>query len=326
MQFNFQTICHSNLLKELPQRQRDVLSRRFGLKGEKETLESIGRAYNITRERVRQIERDGLKGVYKKIENPVCQKVFNSLVEKLKKNSNLKKEDELLEELGGTKFKNHIYFLLTLAKPFKRFNETEDFYAFWTIDKNAFNAAQARINAFIGELKKKQKPLSLPANTPLSYIEISKNILKGPEGLYGLRDWPIIRPRGIKDKAYIVLKKEEKPLHFTRVASLVNNSPLLNSSKDAVLQTVHNELIKDPRFVLIGRGLYALQEWGFFPGVVREVIGQVLKEAKKPLSKEQILQKVLKHRQVKANTVLLNLQNKKYFIKNSQGKYFIRKV
>jgi len=318
MKFNFQTICHSNLLRDLPARQKDVLSRRFGLKGEKETLEAVGRAYGITRERVRQIEKEGLKRLEDRIDNVQCQKVFQAFSKELKDSGSLKREDILLAKLGGAKLQNHVLFLLTLGKPFERINETGDFHSFWTVDKNSFNTARKHISAFILELKRKQKPLSLPNKFSLSYIEISKNILKGPQGLYGLKNWPEIRPRGIKDKAYIVFKKEEKPLHFTRVARYIG--------KDALPQTVHNELIKDPRFVLIGRGLYALEEWGYTPGIVRQVISDVFKASKKSLSKDQVLREVLKQRQVKPNTILLNLQSKKYFIKNSEGKYFIRKA
>ncbi len=318
MKFNFQTICHSNLLRDLPTRHKDVISRRFGLKGEKETLEAVGRAYGITRERIRQIEQDSLNKLADRIDSPQYQKVFSSFVKELKASGGLKREDILLANLGGAKFQNHVLFLLTLGKPYERISETGDFYSFWTIDKNSFNAARKDINTFISELKRKQKPLSLPNKLSLSYIEISKNILKGPQGLYGLKDWPEIRPRGIKDKAYIVVKKEEKPLHFTQVARCIG--------KDALPQTVHNELIKDSRFVLVGRGLYALQEWGYKPGVVSQVISDVLKVSKKPLRQEQVVREVLKQRQVKPNTILLNLQNKKCFVKNSEGKYFIRKA
>ena len=209
MKFNFQTICHSNLLRDLPARQKDVLSRRFGLKGEKETLEAVGRAYGITRERVRQIEKEGLKRLEDRIDNVQCQKVFQAFSKELKDSGGLKREDILLAKLGGAKFQNPVLFLLTLGKPFEKISETGDFHSFWTIDKNSFNAARKHISAFISELKRKQKPLSLPSKLSLSYIEISKNILKGPQDLYGLKNWPEINPRGIKDKAYIVFKKEE---------------------------------------------------------------------------------------------------------------------
>jgi len=316
--FNLQTICSGNLLKDLPGRQRDVLSRRFGLKGERQTLESVGKNYQITRERVRQIEEDGLKGLAKKLEDPQCQNIFHSFVKELKTAGSLKRENLLLRQLGGEKFKNHVFFLLTLGKPFQRFSETADFYAFWTIDKNSLNIARRNIHTFVSALKKKKKALPLPTNIPVSHLEISKAILPGSQGSYGLPNWPEINPKGIKDKAYLVLKKEERPLHFTQVASFIG--------KNALSQTVHNELIRDQRFVLIGRGLYALKEWGYSPGIVREVIADVLRTSKKPIHQEQVLREVLKQRQVKPNTILLNLQNRQYFMRNSEGSYTIRKA
>ena len=315
MKFNLQI---NNLLKDLPARQKDVISRRFGLKGEKQTLESIGRAYQITRERVRQIEKDGLQGLAEKIESPQCQNIFNYFIKELKTSGCLKKEDLLLQKLGGEKLQNHILFLLTLGRPFQKAGETADFYSFWTIDKNSFNAAKKQIDGFFSTLEKEKQPLPLPVNMPVSYVEISKKILPGSNGLYGLPNWPEINPKGIKDKAYLVFKKEQKPLHFSQVAKGIG--------KNALPQTVHNELIKDSRFVLVGRGLYALEEWGYAPGVVRQVIVDVLKTAEKALAKEQIIKQVLEQRQVKPTTILLNLHNKRYFAKDVEGRYTIRKA
>ncbi|MEK7503560.1 MAG: sigma factor-like helix-turn-helix DNA-binding protein [Patescibacteria group bacterium] len=317
MELNVQTICHSNLLKGLPGRTEDVLSRRFGLRGERETLEEIGEHYDITRERIRQIQDDGLRILGQRSQSPECQKVFKTFAQKLKNSGSLKKEDLLLADLGRGQ-ENYIYFLLTISNQFQRFSETDDFHAFWATDKNAFETAKKSLGSFIAELQKKHQPVSLPKTVLASYAEISKKVLKGAEGLYGLREWPEINPRGVKDKAFIVLKKEQKPLHFSEVATLIGHG--------ALRQTVHNELIKDQRFVLVGRGLYALKEWGYEPGIVREVIANVLKDAKKPMEKEMVVNKVLAQRLVKPNTILLNLQNKKYFLKTSEGKYSVREV
>lgn len=317
MDFNLRTICHSNLLKGLPERTEDVLSRRFGLRGERQTLEEIGEHYGVTRERIRQIQDDGLRILEERSQSPECQKVFGTFVEKLKNYGSLKKEDALLADLGKGQ-ENYVYFLLTIGKQFQRFGETEDFHTFWATDKNAFENAKKAIGLFLTELQKKHQPMSLPKTVLASYAEISKKVLKSPEGLYGLKEWPEINPRGIKDKAFIVLKKEQKPLHFSEVATLIGNG--------ALRQTVHNELIKDQRFVLVGRGLYALKEWGYEPGIVREVIASVLKTAQKPMAKEALVNKVLAQRLVKPNTILLNLQNKKYFLKTPEGKYTVREV
>lgn len=318
MQYNYRTICHSNLLKDLPSRNKEVIVRRFGLDGGKETLESIGQDFGITRERVRQIEEDGLMRLGQKIDEPICQSIFQNFSDYFKKQGSLKREDLALDDLGGKIFKNHIFFLLTVGKLFQRYGETDNFHACWAVDGNAFNVAQKSIKALTAQLESKKEPMALPREFPLSYIEISKSILKGPGGLYGLRDWPEINPRGIKDKAYLAMKKEKHPLHFTEVTSLLG--------KGALVQTVHNELIKDSRFVLVGRGLYALKEWGYEPGVVKEVIARTINNAGGELDKETILDEVLKQRQVQPNTILLNLQNQKHFLKNSEGKYTIRKA
>lgn len=324
MLFNYQKIC-LNLLKDLPQRQKEVIFRRFGLKnGQRETLELIGESYGITRERVRQIERDGILNLKPKTEK--YQKIFQHFQKYLKNRGGLKKEEILLKELGGENQKPQVYFLLTLGENLQRFGETKDFYSFWLIDKNSLDLAKKTIDSLCNRLKEIKKPLSLkelssfssPADLALSStLEISKKILRNEDGFYSLKDWPEINPRGVKDKAYIVFKKIGKPLHFAEVARLIEGS---------LVQTVHNELIKDPRFVLVGRGIYALEEWGYFPGQVKDVILKILKEEGKPLTKEEILEKVRKQRLVKENTVFLNLSDKKRFLRNSQGKYEVKEI
>src|SRR3954447_13134864 len=52
----------ARILRTLPNRQRQVLELRFGLHGKNPcTLDEVGRAFNVTRERIRQIEKLGLK-------------------------------------------------------------------------------------------------------------------------------------------------------------------------------------------------------------------------------------------------------------------------
>jgi hypothetical protein len=340
--FDYSKIC-SELISDLKEREKEIISRRFGLNGlKRETLESIGQDFGISRERVRQIQKVGIEKIKSKL-SPY-QKVFQSFLEYFKKFGNLRKEENVLAELGGNRWKNEVYFLLTLQKPsgtksrevkdetksqrpqFQRLGEDDDFYSLWTTDLDSFNLAKKVIDSLTLQLQKIGRPLrfeelnpgvilggsSLKKEVLLSFLEISKKIQKNPEGLYGLKDWPEINPRGIKDKAYLILKKVGKPLHFRQVTKLIEN---------AHLQTVHNELIKDSRFVLVGRGIYALSEWGYYPGQVKEVILKILKESEKPLKKEEILEKVLSQRLVKENTILLNLSDRKYFLKDSLGRY-----
>lgn len=318
MSFNYSKIC-SEILKRLPDRQKQTILRRFGLQtGRRETLQALGNDFGITRERVRQIEKDAIERIRPKLKN--YQKVLHYFNTQLKKTGGLRKEDIFLSELGGENYRQHIFFLLSLAEPFTRFAETAQFYSCWAINHDSFNRAKKFINSFYQKLIKANKPLLLSSALPFSeyFLEISKIIQKNSDGLFGLKNWPEINPSNIKDKAFVVLKKSGKPLHFRDVASLIG--------PDALIQTVHNELIRDQRFVLVGRGLYALREWGFKEGDVKDVILEVLKEAGRPLSKEDILEKVSKQRFVKKNTILLNLNNQKCFLKTPEGKYSIQQI
>ena len=97
-------------------------------------------------------------------------------------------------------------------------------------------------------------------------------------------------------------------------------------NKKTYPQTVHNELIKDPRFVLVGRGTYALAEWGYVPGTIKDIITKVLKDKSEPVHKDEIVKQVLAQRLVAKNTVLMNLNNKANFEKDQNDKYFLRKT
>jgi len=329
-------IC-SSVLKDLPPRTNDVIERRFGLKkGKKETLESIGENYGITRERVRQIEEEG----FSKIQLKGIEKVFKYFGNKIESLGGLKKEDVLLSFLGKGKYQNQVLFLLTLANGLEKHSENNDFYCFWTKDEKAIDSAKKVINLTLNKLKKDKITYTLDElfnaqkaslskirkmNKDIfqSYIEVSKNIQENGDNQIGLNKWVEINPKGVKDKAYLILKKQEKPLHFRKVADLIGDSSCFKKNK-VHAATVHNELIKDSRFVLVGRGLYALVEWGYEPGNVKDVIIKVLKNSK-PLSKDEIAEKVLEQRVVKRNTIFLNLQDKNCFLKNSQGKYINKK-
>ena len=73
---------------------------------------------------------------------------------------------------------------------------------------------------------------------------------------------------------------------------------------------------------MVGRGLYALSEWGYMSGVVKDVIKGLI-EKNGPMTKDDIIKKVLKERYVKENTIMVNLQNPKYFKKSKEGKYSV---
>lgn len=335
---NYSTI-YANLTKGLSDKTREVFSRRFGIGGAlEETLESIGRTMEVTRERVRQIEEAGFSHI-KTEKKALLEKIFNNFVNYFKSKGGLRKEELVLQDLGNNNAKPYILFLLTLGEQFSRVCEKRDFYSFWATMANSENEIKKVLNHLISDLKKINKPLdkkeflaqsagkcNLTPVVLTSYLEVSKHIKENNEGKIGLVEWPEISPRGVRDKAFLVFQKKQKPLHFTKVAGLIDEFNYNLPNRRTLPQTVHNELIKDPRFVLVGRGIYALREWGYNPGTVKDVLIRFMKENGQPIDKDEVIEKVLSQRLVAKSTVLMNLNDKKYFLRDDQGKYILRKT
>src|SRR3989344_3788000 len=150
-----------------------------------------------------------------------------------------------------------------------------------------------------------------------SYLTISKDIDRNILGEWGLSRWQTVTPKRMGDKVYLVLRKTNKPLHFTEIANLINQAGF--DAKTAYPATIHNELILDERYVLVGRGIYALKEWGYNTGTVLDVVSQILGESKVPLTKEEIIKRVLEQRIVRKSTILLALTNRNQVTKLPDG-------
>ncbi|MBI3337201.1 MAG: hypothetical protein HY005_01090 [Candidatus Staskawiczbacteria bacterium] len=330
---------YQKLTKGLSQKTKDIFDRRFGVKTAKqETLESIGKSMGITRERVRQIEEAGFTFV-KNQNKDALDKIFGDFVSYFEDKGGFKKEDVAINEIGGENAKPYILFLLTLGEQFSRVCEKKDFYSFWSTIQNPEIKVKEILANLIRDFKTQGSPLfkkdfsdsfaqksKLSKEALLSYLQVSKKIQENGEGKIGLIEWPEIKPRGVRDRAFLVFKKHQKPLHFTKVAEMIDKFGYNLPNKKTYPQTVHNELIKDLRFVLVGRGTYALQEWGYSPGTIKDVIVKVLEKKNMALDKEEIVKEVLSQRLVAKNTVLMNLNNKEYFQKDEAGKYFLRKT
>ncbi|HZZ99204.1 MAG TPA: winged helix-turn-helix domain-containing protein, partial [Candidatus Paceibacterota bacterium] len=244
----------------------------------------------------------------------------------------------------NTVINSGLAFMLSLSNELIRFSANEDFHSFWARNAATLAAFKSTTKALITTLEKTGRVVSQEdfnylasknniagfANTgkPLSEseinlcLEVSKNLDRNIFNEVGLAAWSDIRPKGVRDKAYLVLKRAKDPRHFSEIAQLINSMGL--GKRKANVQTVHNELIKDDRFVLVGRGMYALAEWGYKAGTVKDVLIDILRNARSPMPKETILAKVRDARLVKENTILLNLQDSKTFVKNSDGTYTLK--
>lgn len=330
---------YQKLTKGLSQKTKDIFERRFGMKtGTPETLEAIGKTFSITRERVRQIEEVGFNYVRKQ-NKELLDEVYADFSRYFESKGGFKKEEIALEELGGKTQKPYVLFLLTLGDQFSRICEKKDFYYFWSTMPEAKGKVKENLGFLVADMQKIGEPISreefyakiasqkgISQAASFSYLEISKRIQENKEGKLGLTDWPEIKPRGVRDKAFLVFKKHAKPLHFTDVAKLIDELEYSTSDKKTYPQTVHNELIKDARFVLVGRGTYALAEWGYVPGTIKDIITNILSQKTDPIHRDEIVKEVLAQRLVAKNTVLMNLNNKKYFEKEEGDRYTIKTI
>lgn len=338
------TKIYSVLTKDLADRQKEVVAGRFGIpNSEPQTLEAIGQKFGVTRERVRQIENSALSEMAQKLSAvPACMSLLEKGKKYLKSSGGVVSTESMIQylksDVAGLN-ENYLAVLLAVSKYFDVYEEDSDFRSFYYADKDSLKSAVKLVSSWLSEMNSaKEKILSegyenhykkfiKEKNIQAGYMEtclaISKKIHSNPFGDKGLISWPEIKPKTIRDRIYLVLKKSGKPEHFASIATLVNNAKF--DKKVALASTVHNELIKDNRFVLVGRGMYGLSEFGFKPGTAKDVIKDVLKSAG-PMRSKEIVLAVQKNRFFKYNTILVNLQNKDLFSRGADGKYTVREA
>jgi hypothetical protein len=319
-------------------RVKEVIERRFGIKsGKPETLESIGQSHSITRERVRQIQDVGLKILRSDEVLSLFDSIFKQLDDLFADHGHLMGEEYLYSTATKTdkahSLRGKLYLVLTLGEPYQKLINDPRFHAYWMANSSARGKAEKVLDFLITHFNKQnqvfpeseilsllsKKHPNLPAKMFSVVLYIAKEIGKNNFEEVGLVHWADISPQGVKDKAHLVLKRRGQPLHFTEITELVNKAGF--SARPAYSQTVHNELIKDDRFVLTGRGTYGLGEWGYKPGTVEEVIERILDKSKRPMTKDEILEAVLAQRQVKPTTVVLNLQRSPKAQRLRDGRY-----
>ena len=327
----------SGSLKIIEQdREKEIISRRFGLNGNKETLEQIGEMLSITRERVRQLEKAILIRLQISAEEnriPELAPAEKILVRNLTEMGRVAKLSDLADKVYGKSAtaseKTGIYFIATFSKCLSVVEENDKYNAAIGIaEYGDEKTIRGRVDEIVKLIRENKQPMTLDElDNKLNYehpdhikaiASISK-LLATLNGVWGLAKWPAVNPKNIRDKIFVILETKKEPMHFSEIAKEIRESDF--KRKNVTIQAIHNELIKDPRFVLIGRGIYALSSWGYKKGTISDIIKSILEKSDKPLSREEIVKQVLKVRKVKETTILLNLQNKKLFKKIDKNSY-----
>jgi len=294
----------------LTPKEKEVIIKRFSLDNKpKQTLEKIGQSFSVTRERIRQIEKIALGKLRRTVQKTRLNTINQIASQIVESNGGVLLEDKLVAEILNRILSdqqvdaNIIKLALNINQDIVKMEKTNIYKPFWRFTSIPLDRIRKIISQGIQILNKKNDLIadndfvnqiketidskdqnSEPAFI-LSTMEVDKRIKRVKEG-YGLMSWRHINPRSIRDKAYIVLKKSTSPLHFVEIANKIAESGF--DKKIVTTQAVHNELIRYDQFVLVGRGLYALKEWGFRKGTVADVIEELLRK-KSPLTKQEII-------------------------------------
>ncbi len=315
------------------EREREIIARRYGLFDRKETLEQIGELLGITRERVRQLEKSVMTKLRQtSAELPHISEVETSILSLMAEVGEAARITALAGKLTAENTRtdqSRLAFLTELCPNVSVVSEDDTYFqAAGNSKVHDTLSIKKEVMSLVEAIKKSGKPVSVKDIAKLSGMEseayaaalasVSKQ-LATLNGRWGLVKWPTVNPKNIRDKIYVILSENKKHMHFNEIAKAIKASDF--KRKDVTTQAIHNELIKDKRFVLIGRGIYALKEWGYEKGTVADIISEVLREAKQPLHRDEIVQRVLKSRFVKETTILLNLQSKPQFKRVAKATY-----
>lgn len=323
------------------EREREIITRRFGLFDRRETLEQIGELLGITRERVRQLEKAILSRLKTATEAGKIQAISSlekQIIRVLTEMGRVARISDLTDKLyGGSsdqKQRSQVAFIAELAQNLTVINENDNYYhAVGISEYGDEKKLRSEIDNIVSVIRKHGQPLTIEElhekldfdhpNYVHALATVSK-LLAHLKDNWGLVKWPTVNPKNIRDKIYVVLAEFGSPMHFSDIAKYIKDSSF--KRKDVTTQAIHNELIKDKRFVLIGRGIYALESWGFDRGTVSDIIEDVLRKSPEPMHRDEIVKQVLKSRQVKETTILLNLQSKPQFKRVAKATYALEAV
>jgi DNA-directed RNA polymerase delta subunit len=317
------------------EREREIIARRFGLYDRKETLEQIGELLGITRERVRQLEKAIMIRLKIAAEEnlPHIAGIEKQFIRHLHDLGRVAKVQDLTVRIAvespDERSRAHVAFLAEIAPRLSVVDENDRYHHAVGIKEHGDETQiKKNVDGIVETIKKHGEPISIEdlhgkvnhehPDHVRALASVSKD-LANLKDRWGLTKWPTVNPKNIRDKIYVILQENGKPMHFSDIAKSIKSSDFRR--KDVTTQAIHNELIKDNRFVLIGRGIYALKDWGYSKGTVADIITDILKKEGGPLHRDEIVRRVLKHRQVKETTILLNLQGKPRFKRVAKATY-----
>lgn len=330
-------------LKNLTPREQDIVLRKSGILGNKETLNSLSKKYNLSRERIRQIQNQSLKKIYSYLKNDFNTPQIKNILERSKdffSPLGIKKESFFL-----TKIKNEFNFEDEEVRIFKFFlevlgifiyqPENNFFYSFYAKEKNDYLLAKNLLEKLYTYLyQNSHKHYSeeeliaivqskiiknyfnhyLDKEHVLELVRILKIAARNPFNFWGSRLNKLISPKSLGHKIFLILKQTNQPLHFSLIHQKLEEIKKLEDElmpspwkKDYNIESIKNELIRNKDFVLVGRGVYALREWGLIDGPAKWLMFKFLQERKR-VTREELWKFISQHRNIKKSSFYVYLR------------------
>lgn len=324
------------LLGLLTTRERDVIERRFAIGyDKKETLDHIGKGYSVTRERIRQIEAVAIQKLARISQDKSIRVIHDIAKDVLNNFGGVMSEDllvsEMLKVIEGAQETNtnSLKFTMRVSKDLIKHEKNQFFRPFWHTKALSYAQIKTAMKDITKVLKKNKEVMNAdavasalkshyPKEMVKSLMFIDWNFLETETG-WGLTSWRHINPRSIRDCITIIMKEHKKPLHFTDIMNKITEE--FPNRREVTPQASHNELIRHDEFVLLGRGLYGLKEWGMAAGTVCDLLRAVLTENGGTMKRKDIIEAVLAKRDVRTGTISLSLQKYPFFERVGRAVY-----
>jgi hypothetical protein len=329
-------------------RARDIIEFRYGLKtGNKTTLQEAADHFGITRERIRQIEYQGISSLKSQLTTTGPSPLFEKMKECIDNHGGLISKPRLMDELG-TSFLNTGFTIEGIIELVTKIfdgdisqgqNDLKIKYLSsldgWTTNSYDLALIELAENRILEILSASPSPiqftelyltlvctdglLTLDENLAHSVVLCMSDTQHIHRQLDG--SWCIYRKEHRNDRILSVLRQIGQPAHFTEIAERYNQMYL---DRPRSAHNVHAVLGHGEEFVRIGRGKYGLAEWGMHDdGNVANAVRRVLAARQGPMLLADIVDEVLKTWDVQKSAVIAAIDNDARFSKTEDGNIWL---
>jgi len=351
-------LYHFKIVSATQRRNLDVIQKRFGIDGSPEyTLDEIGTYYDVTRERIRQIEAKTIKQLGEILSGSLTPKdwtlpqiISDSYVRLRKRLGEFdllvtkRQLDSLLTgEYGATLESGYLnlfmetfgYAKLTESALGFRGVIEESWYEKSRYNKSDLEAIFISLNAILGSPKKHPLfdilvSIKKKAKLKISNAEISAAIaaVSDFEKVDDVISVRIECLRSAADKSFRILDVHGKPLHFSKIAREIN----LLSKKQTDFsplseRNLTNQMVSDPRFIPIGKsGEWGLSDWDQCKNItIVKALEQLLHQSGKPLTLDELRSGIKAQRpDASEKSIMVYLHDANLFTRVSKGVFGLK--